>query len=462
MANQSEDPAIPTAQIVGNAFIQQYYLTLHKSPDMVHKFYTDDSVLSRPGPDGVMTSVTTMQGISEMILSLDYQNYHAQILSADAQFSYKDGVIVLVTGCLTGNNNEKRKFTQSFFLAPQDKVAKSYFVLNDVFRYIDDVANNDADGSSQTPLTPVVESTNAADQPVLSETTSVEIEVEVEVATGNDESQVIPPVDHEKERITEKVVVAAENGHVDPAENSVDLSQSAAHSVSETTTSTLQEDAPKKSFASVVNALNKNSAPFHVRAPQPKPAKLVEQPRAPVVPVPPAPAANGAPEKNNDPAVKAYAIFVANLPMIATVEELDKLFKQFGPIKHDGIQVRSNKQQGTCFGFVEFESASSMQSALEASPIVFGNRKLSIEERRANNDRAKLSSGRSGYRNDNFRGSRGNYSGNRGYGRNEFEKRGEFSGRARGNGNGGRNGEAHQRPIQNWGERVAQQEAKVA
>lgn len=60
MANQSEDP-VPTAQIVGNAFIQQYYLTLHKSPDMVHKFYTDDSVLSRPGPDGVMTSVTTMQ-----------------------------------------------------------------------------------------------------------------------------------------------------------------------------------------------------------------------------------------------------------------------------------------------------------------------------------------------------------------------------------------------------------------
>lgn len=103
----------------------------------------------------------------------------------------------------------------------------------------------------------IAESTNAADQPVLSETTSVEIEVEVEVEvdTGNDESQVIAPVDHEKERITEKVVVAAENGHVDygPVENPVDLSQSAAHSASETTTSTLQEDPPKKSFASVVS-----------------------------------------------------------------------------------------------------------------------------------------------------------------------------------------------------------------
>lgn len=40
---------------------------------------------------------------------------------------------------------------------------------------------------------------------------------------------------------------------------------------------------------------------------------------------------------------KAYAIFVANLPMNATVEQLERVFKKFGPIKHDGIQVRSNK-----------------------------------------------------------------------------------------------------------------------
>lgn len=79
----------------------------------------------------------------------------------------------------------------------------------------------------------------------------------------------------------------------------------------------------------------------------------------------------------------------------------------------------------------------------------------------ANNDKAKFSSGRSGYRNDNFRRGRENYNGNRGYGRNEFEKRGEFSGRARGN--GGRNGDAYQRSSSNGGEKVAQQPAvKVA
>jgi hypothetical protein len=42
---------------------------------------------------------------------------------------------VLVTGCLTGKDNLRRKFAQSFFLAPQDN---GFFVLNDVFRYVED------------------------------------------------------------------------------------------------------------------------------------------------------------------------------------------------------------------------------------------------------------------------------------------------------------------------------------
>lgn len=40
---------------------------------------------------------------------------------------------------------------------------------------------------------------------------------------------------------------------------------------------------------------------------------------------------------------KGHSIFVSNLPFNATVEQLDEAFKKFGPIKRDGIQVRSNK-----------------------------------------------------------------------------------------------------------------------
>lgn len=53
----------------------------------------------------------------------------------DAQGSYGGGVTVLVTGYLIGNDSDKRKFAQSFFLAPQEN---GFFVLNDAFRYVDD------------------------------------------------------------------------------------------------------------------------------------------------------------------------------------------------------------------------------------------------------------------------------------------------------------------------------------
>lgn len=51
----------PSAEIVGNAFVEQYYHILHKSPELVHRFYQDSSLLSRPDADGGMTTVTTMQ-----------------------------------------------------------------------------------------------------------------------------------------------------------------------------------------------------------------------------------------------------------------------------------------------------------------------------------------------------------------------------------------------------------------
>lgn len=49
-----------SAQVVGNAFVEQYYQIQHRSPDEVYRFYQNSSVLSRPDSNGVMSSVTTM------------------------------------------------------------------------------------------------------------------------------------------------------------------------------------------------------------------------------------------------------------------------------------------------------------------------------------------------------------------------------------------------------------------
>lgn len=85
---------------------------------------------------------------------MDYPNHKTEINTADAQKSYKEGVTVLVTGCQTGKDNLKRKFAQSFFLAPQDN---GYFVLNDVFRYVEDgepLENHKVNGVNDAPRVP--------------------------------------------------------------------------------------------------------------------------------------------------------------------------------------------------------------------------------------------------------------------------------------------------------------------
>lgn len=75
-----------------------------------------------------------MQAINQKLL-LSTGHVGAEMKTVDAQESLGDGVSVLVTGYLTGEDNVKRSFIQSFFLAPQDN---GFFVLNDIFRFVEE------------------------------------------------------------------------------------------------------------------------------------------------------------------------------------------------------------------------------------------------------------------------------------------------------------------------------------
>ncbi|GLU10949.1 hypothetical protein SLE2022_277240 [Rubroshorea leprosula] len=431
----SNPPTSPSAQVVGNAFVEQYYHILHHSPELVYRFYQDSSVLSRPDNNGQMTSVTTMQGINEKILSLDYKNYKAKIQTADAQKSYKEGVTVLVTGCLTGKDNLKRKFAQSFFLAPQDN---GYFVLNDAFRYLEDgelLENHRVNDVENVPKasstsTPAEGLAHVPDPPAPDPSTFVVEE------NQNAPEKAHEPSDHEKHIGNEKDAVEESQSHLNESEISI---------VAESASSSAQEDAPKKSYASIVKVtqgspgLTKVYVPTNTAKVTPKKIEnqsIVSAPSAP--PETSAPSNIDVPENDNNhdhEEVEGYSIYIRNLPFNITPTQLELEFKRFGRIKQEGIQVRNNKQQGYCFGFVEFLSLSSMEKAIEASPLMIGGRQAVVEIKRTSNrvgsGRGTFPSRMGGYRNDSFR-SRGNYSGSRGFGRNEYAGRGEFSGRGRG------------------------------
>ncbi|KAJ4707295.1 ras GTPase-activating protein-binding protein 2-like [Melia azedarach] len=426
----------PSAQVVGNAFVEQYYHILHNSPELVYRFYQDSSVLSRPDSNGVMTSVTTMDGINQKILSLDFKNYKAEIKTADAQNSHKEGVTVLVTGCLTGKDNLRRKFAQSFFLAPQDN---GYFVLNDVFRYVEDAEVlekypvNNIDDVPAAPSIPDPELTRIPDPPAPDPATS-HMEEDQNISETD-----YKPSDHERQLGNDKEAVVDSQSHAIENEASVTV-ESASSSA---------EDAPKKSYASIVKVA-KGSGPTQVYVPTNIVKANAKKPEDHLIKsVKPSSSGTSATVSTNDPEssnaheeVEGHSIYIRNLPVNMTAAALEMEFKKFGPIKEGGTQVRHNK--GYCFGFVEFQSSSSINGAIEASPITIGGQEAVVEKKkntRVSGGRGRFPSERERFRNDNFRG-RGNYVGGRGFGRNEYGTRVEFQ--VRGRGSSGR-GEGYQR-----------------
>ncbi|CAI0463142.1 unnamed protein product [Linum tenue] len=460
----------PTAQLVGNAFVEQYYNMLSKSPDVVHKFYQDSSVMSRPVADGLMSSVSTMAGINQMILSLEYKDCEVQILTADSQKSFGDGVIVLVTGFLTAKDGLKRKFTQLFFLAPQDTAG--FFVLNDVLRYVDEeefpaVKGSDAAADTAPVAAPEPEATPFTNHVVV-EQDATAVAAEDTIQANNEVSLQLDNGDvaiAEKDYVPNHIAEAAE---VDAAIPKAEVApeEENHHQQAETVATPIAlEDAPKKSYASIANQLNYKPHPFQQRIAPPKPvvhapvaAAAAAPAAAPTEASAPRPARNNSVERSNNFTGKGYSIFVANLPMDATPEQLYEIFQKFGPIKQGGVQVRSYKQERNCFGFVDFESASSMEKALEAVTIMIGNREAHIEKKKAAGEGGKFTPRRGGFRNDGFRGRGGSFVGGRGggYGKGEFENQqggGNFPGQARGG--GGRNGEV--KVYQNGGERGSRQ-----
>ncbi|XWS37262.1 hypothetical protein CRYUN_Cryun19dG0028300 [Craigia yunnanensis] len=357
MAMQEGSPAhTPSAQVVGNAFVEQYYQILHQSPNLVHRFYQDSSHLSRPDMYGNMTTVTTMQAINEKVLSLNYEEYTAEIKTADAQNSFEKGVIVLVTGCLTGKDNVRKKFSQTFFLAPQDK---GYFVLNDVFRYVEEKELQNSvpvNGISEQALTPALTPEPEPTHDHLEEDPLTYPEEE----DINNGAEVWDPSDKEEGSIIEEEVIETQNSA--SQNDSVAAVDSAP---------VVLEDAPKKSYASIVKVMKSNTSSTPVYVPTNN-VKAAPADQLSIVSAKPAPAPEAAvpnsdnvPESSNDiEEAEGHSIYVKNLPYNATPAQLEEAFKKFGPIKRNGIQVRSNKQ-GFTFGFVEFETSSTVQCALE-------------------------------------------------------------------------------------------------
>ncbi|CAK9258940.1 unnamed protein product [Sphagnum jensenii] len=434
--------ALPAAaHVVGNAFVSQYYNVLHQSPGVVHRFYTDASCLTRAeaGADGAVETVVTQNEIHKKVMSFDFEQFKAEIKTVDSQDSLMGGVLVMVSGSLSNQSTGKRNFTQSFFLAPQEK---GYFVLNDIFRYVDEAPLLPKPAPPSLPNgVPELQLESIVQEPDL------EAEVVVEMETRE---VVSPPASEGEVRVEEKVDIseqleALEVAEKDVAEDTAPVEMLSADSeehvsppvqtapsvpllaVEEDEPSTGEK--PKVSYASILRLRNAGGAAppaFHAvpKASQPAPEASAGSvhPASSLTPV--AGDIHNTLDENAPPEAEAdvHSVYIKNLPMNIMPADVEEEFARFGPIKPGGVNVRSQKQ-GVCYAFVEFENSDSAQSAIEASPVSIGGRPAYVEGKRPTGSRAprqRMQEGRNErpYRSDGIRG------------------RGSFSGRSLGRGSG--------------------------
>lgn len=78
--------------------------------------------------------MTLIQAINERIKELDIQDCKVRVSNVDSQESFKN-IVVQVIGEMSNKAAPHRKFVQTFVLAEQPN---GYFVLNDIFRYINE------------------------------------------------------------------------------------------------------------------------------------------------------------------------------------------------------------------------------------------------------------------------------------------------------------------------------------
>ncbi|KAL6970618.1 hypothetical protein U1Q18_030313 [Sarracenia purpurea var. burkii] len=122
-----------TASQVGTYFVGKYYQALQHQREFVYQFYSDSSTMLRIHGDTI-EAATALPQIHTLVMSLKYNGI--EIETVHSLKSWNGGVLVMVSGSVQAKNfSGRRKFFQTFFLAPQ---VKGYFVLNDIIHFIDD------------------------------------------------------------------------------------------------------------------------------------------------------------------------------------------------------------------------------------------------------------------------------------------------------------------------------------
>ncbi|KAG8658509.1 hypothetical protein MANES_03G158600v8 [Manihot esculenta] len=291
----------------------------------------------------------------------------------------------------------RRKFVETFFLAPQEK---GYFVLSDVFHFIDEeqihhhlavlLARNNLESKLNAP--------NAIPELVPNYLLGGEIQARELVTSaeakengpvdsyGFSEQQLqqVPDTENVREESSADTNGSLQNT-VNTAQHQLAVEETTGESQKHTYASILQV-AKGQSVPSVASqtsfSKNVTPAPEWDHAPQP----IAEQ----------ATVASDSFERSGSETVleisavededEIRSVYVRNLPTTVSEAEIEEEFEKFGKISPDGVVIRSRKDVGVCYAFVEFEDMTGVHTAVKAGTAHVAGRQVYIEERRPNSN----------------------------------------------------------------------------
>ncbi|XP_054988193.1 ras GTPase-activating protein-binding protein 1-like [Sorex araneus] len=355
----------------GQEFVSQYYTVLKHAPETLQKFYGENSSYVHGGVDSHGKPAAAVYGQAEIhrkVMSHNFMDCHVKILHVDAQATLSEGVMVQVLGLLSNNNQEGRRFLQTFVLAPQGSAEGQFYVHNDILRYLDEVF--DGFDTQELSKKEVEEDCEAKQEEPLPEPREEKPEATVEEAApeATQESPSPAPADPDP---------------VDPAPT--DLASEA------------QEDVRPVSWASVIcKKLGPVTGipPHVVREPAAEPRPKTK----PESPIPPQRRQQDRREKQVKPSPRganrqgpreprsaarhpdSHQLFLGNLPHDVDKPELRALFQTFGSVVE--LRIHSGGELPN-FGFVAFDSPEPVQKVLSKRPIMLrGALRLNVQEKK--------------------------------------------------------------------------------
>ncbi|KAK6187522.1 hypothetical protein SNE40_005527 [Patella caerulea] len=457
----------PSPQCVGREFVRQYYTLLHEAPVHLHRFYSHNSCFVHGGvekPGEELPPVTGQSEIHKKIMSLNFRDCHAKIRQVDSQSTVGEAVVVQVTGELSNNGQQMRRFMQTFVLAPQSP--KKYYVHNDIFRYQDEVFHDndsDVDITEECDVESEVENGQQVepqgdpsnfyantDSPISNGTAHVQERIE---SPPLKEPEMKEEEDIEEDKYEEEPVAKSPEPPVEEEPPAEPKPFSWAALASKKTpggnippASQVNMAANKPQTTSTESKSDQNEAPQPQRQARPVPRdRNREREKTSSFSRADGDGDNDSLSGRRMPRYPdSHQLFVGNLPHNILEKDLKSFFEHYGNVMELRINTKSGGGKVPNFGFVVFDSPEPVQQILSNKPIRYnGDHRLNVEEKKPRGDGNRPSSGRGGMSRGgmNSGGSgRGGFGGGRG-----GMNRGGFGNRSEGRGGnsnagGGRGG----------------------